>query len=172
MSGSLFSLSGYTGSGASLACHSASVKHILRGMLPELLGHVLVQGPRLWERGHVRQFVVYGLGTLEQGAKPPLYQLAFAQILRGMVPNLAGPPECYDPVFGSVDTALLESLGYKVCHMVHYGLPSSPLSRILSALTSVPTWGSDLSVPFVCLSMPFGWLSIGVFALFFMAFWL
>jgi hypothetical protein len=46
----------------------------------------------------------------------PFYQLAFCQVLRDMLPNLEGSPECYDPKFNDVDRSLLLELGYTVCH--------------------------------------------------------
>jgi hypothetical protein len=75
-----------------------------------------LQGSPIWERGNVKAFVLYGLGTLKNGRRASLYQLALSQILPDMLPSLKGQPECYDPNFGSVAIALLSSLGYKVRH--------------------------------------------------------
>ncbi len=75
----------------------------------------------------MKQLVICCLGSLEDADQRPnetsLFQLAFFEILREMLPNLEGQPECYDPAFTDVDKTLLGSLGYKVRNAVSWTRP-------------------------------------------------
>jgi hypothetical protein len=60
-----------------------------------------------------RCLVVYGLGCIED-SRVSRYQLAYASILKDLLPGLAAPPQLFDPAFSKLDAALLPRLGMAV----------------------------------------------------------